>query len=260
MVIAKDQLRRDQARGGTAPVGRGSDTRRLETPAILAVAAEAREFAGLLKHASDVVRLSWPLSFACKAVIGGQPWVLVANGPGATLAHEAVWTGCGMTAVRAIVSTGYCGGLDPKLVVGDVFAATEVRVHSNSGVYAAMPVQAPHSGLLLSVDRVAVSRREKAALASHGGAAVEMEAGAVAAVAGSMGLPFYCVRVVSDTAGEELPLDFNRYRDQAGRFSRAGIALAALTRPWLIAGLIRFDRNSRRASLTLGDFLADCRF
>ena len=29
---------------------------------------------------------------------------------------------------------------------------------------------------------------------------------AVAAVAGSMGLPFYCVRVVSDTAAEELPL------------------------------------------------------
>jgi adenosylhomocysteine nucleosidase len=247
-------------RAGTAPFGCGTDGRGLETPSILAVAAEAREFAGLLKHASGVAGLSWPLSFACKAVIGGQPWVLVANGPGATLAHEAAWTGCGMTAVRAVVSTGYCGGLDPKLLVGDIFAATEVRIHSKASSFAAMPVQAPHSGPLLSVDRVAVTRREKAALNSSGAAAVEMEAGAVAAVAGSMGLPFYCVRVVSDTAGEELPLDFNRYRDLAGRFSRAGIALAAVTRPWLIPGLIRFDRNSRRASLTLGDFLADCRF
>lgn len=260
MAIARDQLRRDEARGGTAPIGRSSDTRGVDTPAILAVAAEAREFAGLLKHASDVVRLNWQLSFACKAVVGGQPWVLVANGPGATLAHEAVWTGCGMTAVRAVVSTGYCGGLDPKLLVGDIFAASEVRIPANAGTFAAMPVRAPHSGLLLSVDRVAVTQREKAALASNGGAAVEMEAGAVAAVAGSMGLPFYCVRVVSDTAGEELPLDFNRYRDQAGRFSRAGIALAAVARPWLIPALVRFDRNSRRASLTLGDFLADCRF
>jgi len=200
------------------------------------------------------------LSFACRAVIGGQPWVMVANGPGARLAHTAAWTGCGMTTVRAVVSTGYCGGLDPGLALGDIFAAAEVRKWPAADSYSAMPVRAPHSGLLLSVDRVAVTPAEKAALYSSGGAAVEMEAGAVAAVAGSMGLPFYCVRVVSDTAREELPLDFNRYRDQAGRFSRSGIAMAAAMRPWSIPGLIRFDRNSRRASLTLGDFLADCRF
>jgi len=231
-----------------------------ENNSILAVAAEAREFAGLLRYASEVKDLGWPLSFACQAMIGGQPWVLVANGPGARLAHEAAWTGCGMTGVRAVVSTGYCGGLDPKLALGDIFAATEVRPGSTTGVYPVIPVEAPHQGLLLSVDRVAVTKREKAALFSSGGSAVEMEAGAVAAVAGSMGLPFYCVRVVSDTAREELPLDFNRYRDQAGRFSRLAIATAAAMRPWSIPGLLRFDRNSRRASLKLGDFLADCRF
>lgn len=235
-----------------------------ENNSILAVAAEAREFTGLLLHASEVKNLGWPLSFACQAMIGGQPWVLVANGPGARLAHEAAWTGCGMTTARAVVSTGYCGGLDPKLALGDIFAATEVRyaatLGSTTGSYPVMPVAAPHHGLLLSVDRVAVTKREKAALFSSGGAAVEMEAGAVAAVAGSMGLPFYCVRVVSDTAREELPLDFNRYRDQAGRFSRPAIAIAAAMRPWSIPGLLRFDRNSRRASLKLGDFLADCRF
>ena len=231
-----------------------------ESNSILAVAAEAREFAGLLRHASSVESLGWPLSFARRAVIGGHPWVLVANGPGARLAHEAAWTGCGMTAVRAVVSTGYCGGLDPVLVLGDIFAATEVRDWSTAGGYPVMPVAAPHRGLLLSMDRVAVTQLEKAALFTSGGSAVEMEAGAVAGVAGSMGLPFYCVRVVSDTACEELPLDFNRYRDEVGRFSRNRIAMAAALRPWSIPGLVRFDRNSRRASLTLGDFLADCRF
>jgi adenosylhomocysteine nucleosidase len=227
---------------------------------ILAIAAEAREFAGLLRHASEVEPLGWPLSFARKATIGGRPWVLAANGPGPRLAHEAAWTGCGMTAVRAVISTGYCGGLDPELAVGDIFAATEVRGWSGAGGYPVMPVDAPRSGRLLSIDRVAVTRAEKAAMFTCGESAVEMEAGAVAAVAGSLGLPFYCVRAVSDTAGEELPLDFNRYRDQAGRFSRALIGMAAAMRPWSIPGLIRFDRNSRRASVTLGDFLANCRF
>jgi len=227
---------------------------------ILAVAAEAREFAGLLRHASEVETLKWPLSFVRRAVIGGQTWLLAANGPGPKLAHEAAWTGCGMTAVRAVVSTGYCGGLDPELALGDIFSAAEVRCWPGGGGFAALPVRSPHSGLLLSVDRVAVTRAEKASLFSSGGAAVEMEAGAVAAVAGSLGLPFYCVRVVSDTAHEALPLDFNRYRDEAGRFSLVWIAMAATIRPWSIPGLIRFDRNSRRASITLGDFLADCRF
>lgn len=225
---------------------------------ILAIAAEAREFAGLLRHASAVEMLAWGLRFARRAMIGGQAWVLAANGPGPRLAHEAAWTGCGMTQARAVVSTGYCGGLDPRLALGDIFAATEVR--GAGGGYTAKSVHAPHNGRLLSVDRVAVTQAEKARLYTSGGSAVEMEAGAVAAVAGSMGLPFYCVRVVSDTAGETLPLDFNRYRDPAGRFSRGRIAAAATLRPWSIPGLLRFERNSRRASILLGDFLADCRF
>lgn len=227
---------------------------------ILAIAAEAREFAGLLRHASTVEALDWPLSFARKATIGGQPWVLAANGPGPALAHEAVSISCARTAVRAVVSIGYCGGLDPALVVGDIFAATEVRCGADAGGYPAMPMAAPHTGRLLSGNRVAVTRAEKAELFQSGGSAVEMEAGAVAAVAELLRLPFYCVRVVSDTAGEEMPLDFNRFRDQTGRFSRTLIAMAAAMRPWLIPGLVRFDRNSRRASVTLGDFLADCRF
>ncbi len=231
-----------------------------DSNSILAVAAESREFAGLLRHATEVVPLNWPLSFARRAIIAGRRWVLAANGPGAGLAHQAAWTACGMAAVRAVVSTGYCGALDPKLALGDIFAATAVRCGPGPGVYPALPVEAPNQGLLCSLDRVAVTQAEKAALFASGGSAVEMEAGAVAAVAGAMGLPFFCVRVVSDTAGEELPLDFNRYRDKAGRFSRAGIAVAALLRPWRIPALVRFDRTSRRASIRLGDFLADCRF
>ena len=45
-------------------------------------------------------------------------------------------------------------------------------------------------------------------------------------------VPFCCVRAVSDVAGDDLPLDFNRYRDADGRFranaDRAGRHGAAL--------------------------------
>ena len=38
---------------------------------------------------------------------------------------------------------------------------------------------------------------------------VEMEAAGVGAVAGRLGLPFYCIRAVSDLAEEDLRNDFN---------------------------------------------------
>ena len=58
--------------------------------------------------------------------------------------------------------------------------------------------------------------------------AVEMEACAVADRAKQCDVPFYAVRVVTDTFGENFPLDFNTTRTEDGRFSRAKILYAAL--------------------------------
>jgi nucleoside phosphorylase len=115
-------------------------------------------------------------------------------------------------------------------------------------------------GEILSLDRVAVTAAEKRGLRERTGAAViEMESAAVAAKAREWGLPFRCIKVVSDTAAEDMPLDFNLYRDSAGRFSRSRIALAALRRPFsAIPGLLRLDRNCRHAADKLGEFFADC--
>jgi hypothetical protein len=88
-----------------------------------------------------------------------------------------------------------------------------------------------------------------------------MEAGAVKKIAAEWQVPFYCVRAVSDTAQEDMPLDFNLYRDSAGRFSLPRIALAAVSRPFTrIPALRRLEANCNVASESLGAFFADCRF
>ena len=46
------------------------------------VAAEAREFLGLLRHAERAIKLNWPVDFARKIWLNGKAAVLVANGPG----------------------------------------------------------------------------------------------------------------------------------------------------------------------------------
>ncbi len=109
-------------------------------------------------------------------------------------------------------------------------------------------------------DRVAVTVRHKRELLALGCSVVEMEAGAVALAASDRNLPFYCIRVVSDTASESLPLDFNRFRDKSGRFNRGRIAAEALLRPTAVPRLLEFGRIARAASESLGEFLAQCKF
>jgi len=198
------------------------------------VAAEQRELSGILKR--------------MKA--SGDRWALVATGPGPRLVRETLRE---RRRVDGMVSVGFCGALDPALGVGDIV------VRGDGPVSSARPFV---RGEILSVDRVAVTAAEKQDLRKRTGAvAIEMEAAAVEAKAREWSVPFRCVKVVSDTAGEDMPLDFNLYRDASGRFSRSRIALAALARPFTaIPGLLRLDRNCRAAAEKLGEFLADCKF
>lgn len=217
----------------------------------LIVAAERREFDGILDRCGGSTKLEWPgVRFACEVKRGSDRWLLVANGPGALLVRKALER---KVDVSRVISTGFCGALDPALQVGDIVVAGKQPGSPNSRFA---------TGEILSADRVAVTAAEKRSLRDKTGAvAVEMEASAVAQKAAEWGVPFHCIRVVSDTAAEDLPLDFNLYRDAQGRFSRFRIALAAMARPFTaIPALLRLDNNCRCAAAALGEFFAHCQF
>jgi hypothetical protein len=72
---------------------------------------------------------------------------------------------------------------------------------------------------------------------------------------------FHCIRVVTDTASENLPLDFNLLRDRSGRFSRTRIVRQACRAPFRVfPELIRLERRCASAAYALGNFIADCQF
>jgi adenosylhomocysteine nucleosidase len=215
------------------------------------VAAERRELEGVLARFGASEKLAWPgVKFARAAEWKGDRWWLIANGPGPRLIEMAL---AEKKNVNGIISTGFCGALDPALQVGDIVVPESAAIQSTTRFV---------RGGILTSGRVAVTASEKHALRNRTGAAVvEMEAAAVKNKAEEWGVPFLCVRVVSDTAADDLPLDFNRYRNGNGDFSRSRIALAAMARPFsVMPRLIELDRNCRRAAHALGDFLADCRF
>lgn len=177
---------------------------------------------------------------------------MIANGPGKALVRE-VLSGGPARSVQGIMSTGLCGALDPALRVGDIIVSGETSLETTAKFV---------RGDIHTVDRVVVTARDKRMLREKtGAAAVDMEAAAVKEAAAEWKLPYLCVRVVSDEAGASLPLDFNRYRNARGDFSRTRIALAAMARPFTVMSqLMEFDRNCRRAADALGDFLAHSRF
>jgi nucleoside phosphorylase len=221
------------------------------------VAAERRELEGLLVHVDEISTPDWPLEFARKGRLNGMPVVMVANGPGPKLAGIAVDEVNQNEEMDALVSIGFCGGLRPSLDALDVLVVTEVN-----GVAALMPSSSRpfKTGKLLSIDRVVSTAAEKSAFANDADA-VEMEAAAVSDRANQYRVPFYAVRVVTDTCEESFPLDFNQMRGDDGRFSRTKILAAALRRPATVfPELFKLNKRTKRAAQAMGDFLADARF
>jgi hypothetical protein len=88
-----------------------------------------------------------------------------------------------------------------------------------------------------------------------------MEAAGAARAAEDLGLPFYCVRAVSDLAGEDFENDFNDALGPDGRFSTWRLVKGAMASPRKRFGeLFRLKQRTELASKKLGDFLADCTF
>jgi len=187
---------------------------------------------------------------------------LVSNGAGAHHAAAAVDAALARFHPDAIVSMGFCGALDPALRIADIVVGTSI--FAGTGAFPAQsPVTgAPHrAGAIRSIDRVASTAAEKSALHATGAIAVEMEAAGVAQRARTLGLPFFCIKSVTDLAGETMANDFNAVLRSDGHFDTMKILALSLRRPWVrLPELVRFRQRCLLAARSLGEFIADCRF
>jgi len=180
------------------------------------------------------------------------------EGPGLSLhlsgigAAAAAHTAAGLPdGLRAIVSAGFCGALDPSLRVGDLVAAAEVVDEATSDRFAADPdllAAAPgRHGTIVSAVRLARTPADRARLA---GTAVDMESAAIARVAASTGTPFLALRAVTDETHHRLP-DFDRIMDAAGRLTPGAGLVHFVFHPREVPALIRLGPASRAAGQSL---------
>ncbi len=227
---------------------------------VFALGLEARGLVDRLEHASHVrgdrVRVQL-------GMLAGRRIAVIVSGPGQPAARRATVALLAGHRPRCVISAGLAGGLDPHLEHGDLLLVDRVgdgqgRWLSLQLNYQPSPDNPVQAGSLLTVDRVIARADEKRSLGSaHGAAAVDMETLAVAEACQAAATPLVAVRVISDTADEDLPREVERLLQQRSTAAQAGAALGALARrPQSAADLWRLRNRAESAAARLGDFLA----
>jgi adenosylhomocysteine nucleosidase len=232
---------------------------------ILIAASDPMEFAGLAAHAGALSKCvpSWPgAKWARSARLGQYDLLLVASGTGSRAVAAAIDAVFGDFHPDILISAGYCGAVAPELGLAEIVVATEVVDEQACFAVAPLATSANHKrGVVRTIDHIAPSAEEKRRWFATGALAVEMEAAAVAARAQAYGLPFYCIKAVSDLADETLTIDLNAALRPDGHLDTINILGSTLRHPVArVPELFRLRSRAVRAANSLGDFFANCRF
>jgi len=217
------------------------------------------EAAGLTFHQGDVA---------------GRSVAWCVGGAGASAATRATRLLIAGHRPRLIMSAGFAGALAPELVRGAVIEPVRA-VRDTAGPPLALGIQpapmpppqpssaaAVTGATIVSVGDVVASSAAKQLLAAATGASlVDMETYAVAEVAHAARIPCAAVRVVSDTAGQELPREVTALARPQSGMRRLGAALGAIgRRPGAALDLWHLWENAVVDGRTLGHAVEDlCR-
>ena len=178
--------------------------------------------------------------------------IAVARGMGTVRAEQAVAIAETYGSLDAMVSVGWAGGASCGVQPGTAYEMGEVIDMESGRRYTTAAATSPIK--LATLDRVA-GREEKRKIAeTYGASLVDMEAAAVARLALSKGVPFFCWKAVTDVATEEMP-DFNLFLDREKQLRIPRLATYALTHPRYMAPLLRMGRNGKRGADELGQTL-----
>jgi len=181
--------------------------------------------------------------------------------------HLEAWLERGRA--RAVISIGFAGALSPSLIAGDLVIAGEVRGAKASPdeklLSAATQVQTSHRwirvGVALTSQEILWKAEQKralaASLAKDETGFVDMESTAIAGVCGRRGLPFLVARSITDLLDEDLPLDFNKFRNSDGRVDQNKVARAAMLRPGSIKGLMELRKRSKLCAERMAEFVRE---
>jgi adenosylhomocysteine nucleosidase len=181
-------------------------------------------------------------------------WIAACAGAGVVAATRAFAEVEKLGPVTTVISTGWAGALREELAPGQAFRVSGV-IDARTGER--FVTAGPSNDCWLVTNPCVADAAEKRRLAAaYSAAMVDMEAAGVARLAQMRGIPFYCIKGISDGYSDQLP-EFNRFISPGGQFKLAPFVLFALLRPWYWHALIRMGENSREAARNIAQSLLD---
>jgi adenosylhomocysteine nucleosidase len=244
---------------------------------VAALPGELKPLASEWQHARRDVIDVWRWSF------DEGEWVAACAGAGVDAATRALAEVEKDGPVDTVISTGWAGALSEEFLPGQahfvsgvidartgerfeaavssratIRAGADEDVRTTAGREAGATKQQgdlEHPGMwLVTCSRVADAKEKQRLAAAYGAGLVDMEAAGVARLAAMRGIPFYCVKAVSDGFQEQLP-DFNRFLSATGQFRLLPFILFVILRPWYWPALVRMGENSKKAAHAIRDSL-----
>lgn len=211
----------------------------------------------------------------CWAQFCGPSWLsvlVVETGVGATRAESVLqWLLSGPRLgnvpyrPKLILSAGFAGATQDTMQVGDILLATEVLDPAGNRWPTTWPGDLPagdwkpplHRGRLLTVPQLVGTAQEKEALGSkHAAQALDMESAVVARMGSRAGIPFGCVRAISDDVRTALSPRLVSLLS-GGRVSPLRLLRALLSSPGMAIELGRLAKQTRLAADRLGQALGE---
>ncbi len=178
---------------------------------------------------------------------------------------------CSLAPPELVLTCGFAGGLNPDLKLGEVvFEISNATLtpplshpmgegvrRTGEGLSSKLLAAGAKPAKFFCADRIAITVAEKKKLREETRAdAVEMESAAIHAVCRERGIPCTTVRVISDTANEDLPLDFNQLFKPDMSLDFGKLAWAIAKSPGKIGALQRLQKNCQSAAEQLANVLA----
>lgn len=178
-----------------------------------------------------------------------QGWV---TGMGRRNAAESIREAVAAVEPECVLTCGFAGGLNPELTLGAVVFDHDF----DAGVEKPLLELGVLPGKFHCSKRVAITVREKRELWETTRAdVVEMESSVIRNLCHEWKIPSATIRVISDTAHDDLPLDFNALMTSDDRIHFGKLAMAILSSPGKIPQLIAFQRQTMTAAKELGRVL-----
>jgi adenosylhomocysteine nucleosidase len=191
---------------------------------------------------------------ACfKSSVASRPDIqILLTGMGQRNAEKSIRAALSANKPTLVLTCGFGGALSPDLSLGTVVFSCDDAPHLQPRLLAA----GAHPARFHCASRVASTAAEKRQLweSTHADA-VEMESQIICNICREHKIPCATVRVILDTASEDLPLDFNFLMTAEQQMDYRKLAFSLAKSPSKIAALLRLQKQSKEAASKLAEVL-----